>query len=224
MSKETVGSCLVLVTVVIGLPTPASAQTVPASSIQTASQMDDTRLFFMPTARTLPAGKGFVGVNQIVMPFFEVGVTNRVTVGAGAPVFVLVGGPFWATARAQLINRESFGAAVGILHFGTLSEQVGGVAYASATVGGVKGAVTVTAGRVYSGEGGGPAYGMIGGNWRIGRRTRFVTENHIWREGGLVSGGIRYGGERFFADFGVTSVNYDFTELLARAERPVITD
>ena len=65
--------------------------------------------------------------------------------------------------------------------------------------------MTVTAGRVYSGEGGGPAYGMIGGNWRIGRRTRFVTENHIWREGGLVSGGIRYGGERFFADFGVTS-------------------
>ena len=46
---------------------------------------------------------------------------------------------------------------------------------------------------------------MIGGNWRIGRRTRFVTENHFWREGGFLSGGIRYGGERFFADFGVTT-------------------
>ena len=203
MTKRTIGSLLVLVAVMTGLPAPASAQQVSASP--SASEMDSTRLFMMPTARSLPAGKGFVGVNQVVMPFFEVGVTNRLTMGVGVPVFVLFGGPYWVTARAQVIDTRSVSASVGVLHFGTFSEQVGGVAFASTTIGGTDGAVTVAAGRVYSDEGGGPAYGMIGGNWRIGRRTRFVTENHFWREGGFLSGGIRYGGERFFADFGVTT-------------------
>jgi hypothetical protein len=203
MRRQTIGSFVVLAAVMTGLRAPAFAQQAPAA--QSTSQMDSTRLFMMPTARTLPAGKGFVGVNQIIMPFFEVGVTNRVTVGAGAPVWVLYGGPFWVTARVQVIDRQSVGASVGVLHFATFTEQFGGIAYAATTIGGEAGAVTVAGGRVYSSEGAGPAYGMIGGNWRIGRKTRFVTENHIWREGGFLSGGIRYGGERFFADFGVTS-------------------
>jgi hypothetical protein len=203
MSQRTFGSWLILTAVTVGLPARASAQQVTAAPTALASPADGTRLFLMPTARTLPARTALVGVDQLVMPFFEAGVTNRVTVGATAPMLGLVGGQYWATARVGVIQRDTVAAAVGVLHFGTFSHQIGGVAYASATVGGADRAVTVTGGRVYSSHGAGPATGMIGGNWRIGRRTRFVTENHIWREGGLISAGIRYGGEKFSADFGL---------------------
>ena len=218
MSQRTIGSWLILTAVTVGLPARASGQqaaAAPPSAL--SSPADGTRLFLMPTARTLPAGTALVGVDQVVMPFFEVGVTDRVTVGAAAPMLALVGGQYWATARVGVIQRDTVAAAVGVLHFGTFSDQIGGVAYASATVGGADRAVTVTAGRVYSSDGVGPATGMIGGNWRVGRRTRFVTENHIWREGGVVSAGIRYGGERFSADFGVARplfTNYPFVPVL----------
>ena len=37
-----------------------------------------TRLFFGPTARSLPKGRGYVGVYELVMPFVQVGVTDRI--------------------------------------------------------------------------------------------------------------------------------------------------
>lgn len=217
MSPRTIGSWLILTAVTMGLPAPASAQQVAVVPSALSNPADSTRLFLMPTARTLPAGTALVGVEQVVMPFFEVGATNRLTVGAAAPMLALVGGQFWATARMGVIQRDSLAAAVGVLHFGTFSGQIGGVAYASVTVGGADRAVTVTGGRVYTSDGAGPATGMIGGNWRVGRRTRFVTENHIWPEGGVVSAGIRYGGERFSADFGLARplfTNYPFYPVL----------
>jgi hypothetical protein len=213
MSQRTIGSWIVLTAVTMGLPARASAQQIVVAPSALSSPADGTRLFLMPTARTLPARTALVGVDQLVMPFFDVGVTDRVTVGATVPMLGFAGGMFWATARMGVIQRDSFAAAVGVLHFGTFSDQLGGVAYASTTVGGADRAVTVTAGRVYSSDGAGPATGMIGGNWRVGRRTRFVTENHIWREGGMISAGIRYGGEKFSADFGLARplfTNYPF--------------
>ena len=45
-----------------------------------------SRLFFTATGRTLQKGKAYVGTYIIVLPFFAVGITDRVTLAAGAPV------------------------------------------------------------------------------------------------------------------------------------------
>jgi hypothetical protein len=46
---------------------------------------------------------------------------------------------------------------------------------------------------------------MVGGESRIGRRTKFLTENYFLpSEGvGALSGGVRFFGERLSADFGL---------------------
>ena len=70
MSQRTIGSWLILTAVTVGLPVRASAQQAPAAPSALSSPADGTRLFLMPTARTLPAGTALVGVDQVVMPFF----------------------------------------------------------------------------------------------------------------------------------------------------------
>lgn len=44
---------------------------------------------------------------------------------------------------------------------------------------------------------------MVGGEHRLTRRLKFVTENYFFEEGGLVSGGIRFMGDRLSADLGL---------------------
>jgi hypothetical protein len=191
----------VMLLIVIGTCTPASAQET-AASVGTAPQ-GTTRLFFAPTARTLPAGTIYAGTMQVLMPFFEAGVTDRLTVGAGAPPQVLVGAPFWATARVQVADWRGLSAAVGLLNVSTLNKQFGGIAYAATTYGGASGSVTSAVGWLYSSDGLGPASVMVGGDRRLTTKARLVTENYLFRGGAIVSGGIRYGGERFSADIGI---------------------
>jgi hypothetical protein len=45
---------------------------------------------------------------------------------------------------------------------------------------------------------------MIGGERRASRHVAFVTENYIWKGGqGVVTGGVRFFGERLSADVGL---------------------
>src|SRR6266851_3786159 len=47
------------------------------------------------------------------------------------------------------------------------------------------------------------AIGMIGGEHRLGRRLKFITENYVWHDGGIISLGVRFLGERLSADVGI---------------------
>jgi energy-converting hydrogenase Eha subunit B len=56
---------------------------------------------------------------------------------------------------------------------------------------------------------------MLGGEARVGPRTKFLSENYflVGESGVLVSGGIRFWGERLSADAGVgTIIGGDATE------------
>jgi hypothetical protein len=45
-----------------------------------------TRLFFAPTGRSLKRGQVYLGVYEFLMPFVQVGVTDRFSVGGGTPL------------------------------------------------------------------------------------------------------------------------------------------
>src|SRR5687768_288169 len=45
-----------------------------------------TRLFFAPTARSVPAGEGYAGVFMLSLPFVSFGITDRITIAGGAPL------------------------------------------------------------------------------------------------------------------------------------------
>ena len=165
-----------------------------------------TRLFFGPTARSLPKGRTYFGVYEFLMPFVQVGVTDRFSIGGGTPlVFGFDEGerPFWITPKLQVLDRGRTQVAVGGFHAFVDGENAG-IAYGVVTTGRTDASITAGAGYGYSSGGGHGAIVMIGGERRASRHLAFVTENYIWKGGqGIVTGGVRFFGERLSADVGL---------------------
>ena len=164
-----------------------------------------TRLFFGPTARSLKQGTAYAGVYEIVLPFVQVGLTDRISVGAGTPLIFGDGSahPFWITPKVQLYSGKAAQASVGVMHFLNVGDGSLGIAYVVATRGSTDAAVTGGVGYAYDrtyDSRNGAAVVMIGGERRVTRGMKILTENYIFNGGGIVTGGIRWMGERFSAD------------------------
>jgi hypothetical protein len=166
-----------------------------------------TRLFFAPTGRSLRRAEGYFGVYEVMLPFVQVGITDRISFGAGTPLFFGDGSahPFWITPKAQIVSGPNVSVAVGVMHFLNVSDGSLGIAYTVLTHGSADSAWTGGLGWGYErGEqSGGSAVGMIGGEHRVGRRVKLVTENYMWSGGGLAMGGVRWFGDRLAADLGM---------------------
>jgi hypothetical protein len=164
-----------------------------------------TRLFFGPTARSLKQGAGYVGVYEIVLPFVEVGLTDRISFGAGTPLVFGAGSahPFWITPKIQVYAGESLQVSIGVMHFLNVGDGNFGVVYAVGTRGTADSAITGGVGyaydRSYSSKNG-AAVAMIGGERRMTRGLKLLTENYIFSSGGILTGGVRWLGEHFSAD------------------------
>ena len=167
-----------------------------------------TRLFFGPTGRSLPKGAGYVGVYEVFMPFVQVGITDRISIGGGTPLFFGEGSehPFWITPKVQVLALPNTQASVGVMHFMNVGDGNFGVAYGAVTQGTVDTAVTVGLGYAYersSGDVDGVAVWMIGGEHRVSRRIKLLTESYLVGGEGLGSFGVRFIGERLTADLGL---------------------
>lgn len=163
-----------------------------------------SRLFFAPTGRSLEKGQVSVGVFQFIAPFVQVGVTDNFSIGGGTPLVFGIEDfdrPFWVTPKLRVFNSEKAQAAVGVLHvFDTSEGDSAGIAYGVGTFGTSDNAVTAGAGLAYSGDSRGGIV-MVGGERRVHRSMKLITENYIWKGGdGILSGGVRFIGERLSAD------------------------
>lgn len=164
-----------------------------------------TRLFFAPTARSLPAGSTSVGVFELYVPFVQAGITDRLSIGGGTPLifgFDESNRPFWVTPKFQVYDGDRQQVAVGMLHLFNFDGDGVGIAYGVGTFGSEDDALTVGAGMAYS-DGSRGGLVMIGGETRPRRNLKVITENYVWRGGGILSAGVRFMGERFSTDLGL---------------------
>ena len=164
-----------------------------------------TRLFFGPTARSLKQGEGYVGVYEILLPFVQIGITDRVSFGAGTPLIFGDGSahPFWITPKVQVFASESTQASIGVMHFLNVGDGTLGIAYVVATRGTTDSAVTGGVGYAYDrsyNSSNGAAVVMVGGEHRVTRGMKVMTENYVFSAGGILTGGVRWIGEHFSAD------------------------
>ena len=163
-----------------------------------------TRLFFGPTGRSLPRGQVYLGVYEFLMPFVQVGVTDRFSIGGGTPLvfgFDSDDQPFWITPKLQILKTSSTGVSVGVFHAFTGSGDGGGVAYAVSTSGNASGSFTIGGGMGYGTDGGRAGVVMVGGERQVRRNLKVMTENYIWKgKDGIASAGVRFFGERLSAD------------------------
>ena len=172
-----------------------------------------TRLFFGPTARAIPRGQGYFGAYELFFPFVSYGVTDRFTISGGTPVFPeAIGRIFYLAPKLEVVRTPTASAAVGVLALFATEELTGsvGLLYGVGTFGSPDAGLTVGATVPFvAAEGesdiGQEAAFMVGGEMRLSRRTKFISENYLIpsASGGLVSAGVRFFGERLSADFGI---------------------
>lgn len=176
-----------------------------------------TRLFFGPTGRALPRGQVYFGTFEFMLPWVQVGVTDRFSIGGGTPLvfgFDESERPFWITPRIQLVDRGRFHAGAGAIHVVNLDGGSAGIVYGVTTTGTSSSSLTVGAGMAYADGDRAPVV-MIGGDHRLRRNLKLMTENYVWKGGGgMVSGGVRFIGDRLSADLGL-AVPLNADELLA---------
>lgn len=172
---------------------------------------NDGRLYFSATGRSLEQGEGYVGTYLVVLPFAAVGVSDRFTIGGGAPILFGEFEPFYITPKLQIVRSDQANVSVGTLHFFFGGTDVG-IAYGVGTFGTVSNAVTVGVGFGYAGDDfSSEPVGMIAGESRVSRRIKLISENYLLPDdtGFVFSGGIRYLGSRFGADIAVAGYEGD---------------
>ena len=144
-----------------------------------------TRLFFAPTGRSLKQGEAYFGVYEVLLPFVQVGITDRISFGAGTPlIFGDFERPFWITPKVQLLERGSTAFAAGVMHFFNIDDANVGIAYGVVTQGSTDSAATIGLGYAYERTGeedAGSGVLMIGGEHRVSRRVKLVTENYVFK-------------------------------------------
>ena len=170
---------------------------------------NSSRLFFTATGRTLQKGEAYIGTYLIVLPFVAVGLTDRFTIAAGAPVLFGRFEPFYIAPKVQLFGSPTAGISLGTLLFLFDDKQVG-IAYGVGTFGSADKAVRLGLGFGYSGDDvSGQPLAMIGGETRVSRRIKLITENYFLpgETGAVFSGGFRFIGERFSTDVGLAAAS-----------------
>jgi hypothetical protein len=186
-----------------------------------ATDRHTSRLFFAPTGRPVAAGDGYVGFFWVI-PFVGYGASDNLTLAGGVPpVGDLSQTPVWLAPKVRVLNLPGTQASAGVFALHVPGDDCAswsatggcirgesswaGVAYGIGTWGDDDVAVHAGAGITFgSGEfGGGLVPVMIGGERRIGRRTKLLTENwFIPGEGAAASAGWRRIGDRWTWDFG----------------------
>jgi len=166
---------------------------------------NNTRLLFGPTGRAIPKGEVYLGVYESLVPFVQVGITDRFSIGGGTPLIFEAEGwdrLYWVTPKMQVYSDGSTHASVGLFH-GFSGEDNAGIAYGVVTHEAQGGAFTIGAGMGYTSEGGRGGVVMVGGEAPARRNIKLITENYIWKSAVISSGGCRFFGEHLSADLAV---------------------
>ncbi len=171
-----------------------------------------SRLLFSATGRPVGKGRGYFADYYVFLPFLAYGVSDRVTLAGGVS---LVPGAteqlVYVAPKVTLVNTEETALSAGMLA-GTVTgeDEWGGILYAVGTRGNGDSEVSLGLGFLFGGgEVADQPIFMAGGTLRLGRTTKLISENYFVIEDGihmLVSGGIRFFGERLAADLALMAV------------------
>jgi hypothetical protein len=185
-----------------------------------------SRLFFAPTGRTLHANQGYAGV-FLILPFVGFGFNDNFTLAGGIPQLIpageLANTPFYIAPKLRVNATPDRQVAVGgfLLHVPNESEIWGdgsmrdddaarwvGIGYGVSTFGTTDRAVHLGTGFVVTDGTEGPFFPMmLGGEYRFGRTSKWISENWwIPGEFAAAAGGIRMMRTNWTTDLGLIFV------------------
>lgn len=170
------------------------------------------RLFFGPTARTLPKGRGYFADYFLVFPAAGFGLSDRVMLSGGISLVPGASSQLvYVAGKASLVQRTDASFALGAF-WATVPDQADaslGVGYAVTTIGGEDHAVTLMAGLPFATQEvtNEPLF-IVGAETRTGRGSKFMVET--WKLPGTSEvpalAGMRWFGEKVAVGFGLIYV------------------
>ena len=174
-----------------------------------------SRLLFAPSARPMLRGEGYVANYMLFFPFVAYGVSDRFSIAGGTPLFPeIIGEAFYLAPKYTLVSRPGMDLAVGSLAlFMTRELDRGsvGIVYGVGTFGDADRALTAGAGWGFLLSGDDafvsdePVF-VLGGEARVSARTKLLSEGwFVLGNGasGVLSGGVRFFGDRLSGDLGL---------------------
>ncbi|MFQ5865836.1 MAG: hypothetical protein ACE5IW_11465 [bacterium] len=177
------------------------------------------RLFFGPTGRTLRAGEVNFADFYVIFPTIAFGVTDFFMLGGGVS---LVPGAaeqlFYISPKVRFIHGNKYDLAAGLLYMGIPGEEGFGSFYSALSVGDPSGAITLGVAFPFTSADtdlNSPAF-LFGAEIQVSNSAKLITEN--WFLSGedesllLLSGGIRFFGERLAAAIGLVTTPEAFGE------------
>ena len=196
----------------VAVPTPEPPRTLPFDA-------RTTRLFFAPTARSLPRGSGSAALTEVLFPSVEAGLTDRLSISAIGvlPLEDVSDGGIVLGPKFQLLGGPRVQAAVGVFQAIGAGGGTGGVGYGVVTLGSGKTAATIGYGYGYGDAAdseGSPGVVFLGVETALSRSFRLMVEGYVGGEAfGLpdqtLMVGARLGRGRFSMDLGVVVPVYE---------------
>lgn len=177
-----------------------------------------SRLFFTSTGRSVPKGEGYVSAYWLFFPFVGYGVTDRFTIAGGTPIVPGgIGEIIYLAPKYKVWDAPTLDVSLGALSFWYTPEADAGnvgILYGVGTYGSSDKAITFGAGWFYANveddfETSNEPVFMLGGERRVSRRVKLITENWFAVNpgvSGLLSGGFRFVGDRLSADFAMAGL------------------
>lgn len=178
-----------------------------------------TRLFFAPTARPVGTGAGYVAFYEVLVPFAAVGAGSAVTLAGGVTINPGSERLAYMAPKVTILNKPSMSLAVGgigVVALGSQDTESFGLLYGVSTFGQPHASLTAGLG-VGFGDGGFAEHPVmvLGGEYQMSNSVKVLTENYIFvglKDGLLVSGGIRFFGDKLAADIGLFTLPALVTE------------
>lgn len=169
-----------------------------------------SKLFVAPSARSLPEDNGYINLAEIIMPNFGYGITDELLVRGGFTPFTISGRIlYFGLAQLQVANYGDLLVSGGIIltdFTGTARKWENAFyGYGIVSYGNAVAAIHAGFGGGYSGtRESSSAVFMIGGEWRVARTTKLISENWIVSETGseAFSLGLRIFGRTLAGDLG----------------------
>ncbi len=170
------------------------------------------RLFFGPTGRTLSDGEGNFTDFYVFFPTLAVRVADYFMLGGG--VSLIPGAEsqlFYISPKVRVLHSNKFDLAAGFLFMGIPDEENAASVYSALSMGDPAGGVTLGVALPFVFEDNEfdiPAF-LFGAETQVSNNVKLITEN--WLLTGdddsllLLSGGIRFFGERLAADIALVT-------------------
>lgn len=210
-------AALAFAAAVVGLtPTPGWAQGPGGTSILPLDP-NATRLVLIPTARTLPRGVSSLTLLDVFFPIVQVGITDRVSLGAGTLLLPVNRLPLFVLPKVQVYQGANTSASAGVLHLAAGTEGSLGLAFGVVTHGTEDAAFTVGGGLSYArfdDEAGSLPMALLGFERRASPRIKIVADAMILGYVNVANIGVRVIRERFAADFSLMVLTAD-SEVIA---------